>query len=57
MYYINEGNSTKRAKLTQNTPVVFVANLMVMTTFLGAGYSTTVKTIFSEYVSIKHHIT
>jgi len=30
----------KSAKLTQNTPVVFVVNSMVMTTLLGAGYST-----------------
>jgi len=30
----------KSAKLTQNTPVVFVVNLMVMTKSLGAGYST-----------------
>jgi len=30
----------KSAKLTQNTPVVFVVNSMVMTTFLGAGYLT-----------------
>jgi len=29
----------KSAKLTQNTPVVFVVNSMVMTTFLGAGFS------------------
>jgi len=30
----------KRAKLTQNTPVVFVVNSILMTTILGAGYST-----------------
>jgi len=30
----------KSAKLTQNTPGVFVVNSVVMTTFLGAGYST-----------------
>ena len=30
----------KSAKLTQNTPVVFVVNSMVMTTLLGVGYST-----------------
>jgi len=30
----------KSAKLTQNTPAVFVVNLMVMTTLLGSGYST-----------------
>jgi len=30
----------KSAKLAQNTPVVFVVNSMVMTTFLGAEYST-----------------
>jgi len=29
----------KSTKLTQNTLVVFVVNLMVMTTFLGAGHS------------------
>ena len=29
----------KSAKLTQNTPVVFVVNSMVMTTVLGAGCS------------------
>jgi len=32
--------TNKSAKLTQNTPVVFVVNSMVITTFLGAGYST-----------------
>jgi len=32
--------NNKSAKLTQNMPVVFVVNSMVMTTFLGAGYST-----------------
>jgi len=29
----------KSAKLTQNTHVVFVVNSIVMTTFLGAGFS------------------
>jgi len=31
--------SNKSPKLTQNMPVIFVVNSMVMTTFLGAGYS------------------
>jgi len=30
----------KSAKLTQNTTIMFVVNSMVMTTFLGPGYST-----------------
>ena len=32
--------TNKTAKPTQNTPVLFVVNSIVMTTFLGAGYST-----------------
>ena len=32
--------ANKSAKLTQNTPVVFVVNSIVMTTFWGAGYLT-----------------
>ena len=36
----SENSPNKSAKLTQNTPVVLVVNSMVMTTFLGAGYST-----------------
>jgi len=32
--------TNKSAKLAQNTPVVFVVNLMVMTIFSGPGYST-----------------
>ena len=30
----------KSAKLTQNMPAIFVVNLILMTTFLGVGYST-----------------
>jgi len=45
----------KSAKLTQNTPIVFVVNSMVMTTFLGAGYSTwradTANTVFGQFKS------
>ena len=43
----------KSAKLTQNTPVVFVVNSMVMTTFWGAGYSTwradTANSVFGQF--------
>jgi len=43
----------KSAKLTQNTPVVFVVNSMVMTTFLGAGYSSwradTANSVFGQF--------
>jgi len=41
------------AKLTQNTPVVLVVNLMVMTTFLGAGCWTwradTANSVFGQF--------
>jgi len=41
------------AKLTQNMPVVFVVNSMVMTTFLGAGYSKwradTTNSVFGQF--------
>jgi len=43
----------KSAKLTLNTPIVFVVNSMVMTTFLGAGYSTwranTANSVFGQF--------
>jgi len=46
-------NGNKSAKLTQNTPVVFVVNSIVMTTFLGAGYSTwradTANSVFGHF--------
>ena len=45
----------KSAKLTQKTPVKFVVNSMVMTTFLGAGYSTwradTANSVFGQFMS------
>jgi len=41
------------AKLTQNTPIIFVVHSMVMTTFLGAGYSTwradTANSVFGQF--------
>ena len=37
---LNDVIYNKSSKLTQNTPVVFVVNSMVISTFLGAGYST-----------------
>jgi len=44
------------AKLTQNMPVVFVVNSMVMTTLLGAGYSTwKADTANSVLVQFKGH--
>jgi len=43
----------KSAKRTQNTHVIFVVSSMVMTTFLGAGYSTwradTAKSVFGQF--------
>jgi len=45
----------KSAKLTQNMPVIFVVNLMVMT-FLGAGYSTwKADTAYSVFEQFKGH--
>ena len=45
--------SNKRAKLTQNTPIIFVVNLMVMTPFLEAGYLTwradTSNSVFGQF--------
>jgi len=45
----------KSAKLAQNTPVVFVVNSMVMTTFLGSGYLTwradTANSVFGPFKS------
>jgi len=49
-------NINKSAKLTQNTPVVFVVNSMVMTTFWGAGYSTwRADTAISVFGQFKGH--
>jgi len=46
----------KSAKLTQNTSVVFVVNLIVMTTTLGAGYSTwRADTAYSGFGQFKGH--
>ena len=43
----------KSAKLTQNTPVVFLVNSMVMTTIVKAGYSTwradTANSVFGQF--------
>jgi len=43
----------KSAKMTQNTPVVFVVKSMVMTTFLGVRYSTwradTAYSVFGQF--------
>ena len=43
----------KSTKLTQNTPVVFVVNSMVMTIFWEAGYSTwiadTANSVFGQF--------
>ena len=43
----------KSAKLTQNTPIEFVVNSILMTTFLGAGYSTcradTANSVFGQF--------
>ena len=50
-HYGNKSN--KSAKLTQNTPDIFVVNSMVMTTFLGEGYSTwradTTNSVFGQF--------
>jgi len=51
--YCLQDNDNKSDRLTQNTPVVFVVNSMVMTTFLGAGYSTwradTANSVFGQF--------
>jgi len=45
--------SNKSAKLTQNMPVIFVVNSMVMTTYLGAGYSAW--RVYSAFGQFKGH--
>ena len=43
----------KSAKLTQNMPIIFVVNSILMTTFLGAGHSTwradTANSVFGQF--------
>ena len=53
MFIVHVSMVNKSAKRTQNTPVVFVVNSMVMTTFWEAGYLTwradTTNSVFGQF--------